>query len=82
MLRIAINEAVDGGRIKLRAVADALVDEAMNGNVAAIKEVADRLDGKVPQAVIGSNDHDPINITSKIECVIIDNNGDADNQGS
>jgi hypothetical protein len=53
MLRIAIKEAhVDGGD-KLRKVADALVDKAMTGDVPAIKEIADRLDGKVPQALEG-----------------------------
>lgn len=46
MLRIAINEAAEQGGTKLRAVADALVTKAMEGDVVAIKEVADRLDGK------------------------------------
>ena len=66
MLNIAIKEATEDGRLKLRAVADALVDEAMNGNIAAIKEVADRLDGKVPQALVGDDDHDPINLVAKV----------------
>lgn len=47
MLRIAINEASEKGGTKLRAVADALVTKAMTGDVPAIKEVADRIDGKV-----------------------------------
>lgn len=59
MLNIAIKEAVDGtDKTKLRLVADALVDEAMRGNVIAIKEIADRLDGKVAQAVIGGDEED------------------------
>ena len=66
MLNIAIKEATVDGRQKLRAVADALVDEAMNGNIAAIKEVADRLDGKVPQAVVGDDEHDPINLVARV----------------
>jgi len=37
------------GRNRLRAAADALMIKAMLGDVPAIKEVADRLDGKVPQ---------------------------------
>lgn len=61
MLNIAIKEAVDGEeKTKLRAVADALVSKAMSGDVIAIKEVADRLDGKVPQALVGDDDEDPI----------------------
>ena len=52
MLRIAVNEAVEkGGGTKLRAVADALVARAVSGDVQAIKEVADRLDGKVAQSL-------------------------------
>ena len=59
MLNIAIKEAIEGtAKTKLRAVADALVDKAMSGDVAAIKEVADRLDGKVPQGVIGGEEGD------------------------
>lgn len=62
MLNIAIKEAIEGSdKTKLRAVADALVDKAMSGDVPAIKEVAERLDGKVPQAIIGDDDADPIN---------------------
>lgn len=68
MLNIAIKEAVEGtDKTKLRAVADALVDKAMSGDVQAIKEVADRIDGKVPQGVIGGDEGDsPINVVTKI----------------
>lgn len=62
MLNIAIKEAVEGSdKTKLRAVADALVEKAMAGDVPAIKEIAERLDGKVPQAIVGDDDADPIN---------------------
>lgn len=47
MLRIAINEASAQGGTKLRDVADALVTKAISGDVPAIKEIADRIDGKV-----------------------------------
>jgi len=67
MLNIAIKEAVEGSdKTKLRAVADALVDKAMSGDVQAIKEVADRLDGKVAQAIVGDDEHDPIGFIIKI----------------
>ena len=58
MLNIAIKQAHDEGRDKLRAVADALVDKAISGDVQAIKEVADRLDGKVPQGIVGGDEGD------------------------
>lgn len=49
-LRLAINEA-DGDEKKLRKVARALVTKAMDGDVQAIREIGDRLDGKVAQIV-------------------------------
>lgn len=67
MLNIAIKEAIGGSdKTKLRAVADALLDKAIAGDVQAIKEVADRVDGKVPQAVVGDDDSDPINVVTKV----------------
>jgi phage I-like protein len=47
---------------ELENIAAALMAKASIGDVAAIKEVADRMDGKVPQAVIGDNEHDPISV--------------------
>ena len=41
------------------------------GDVQAIKEIADRLDGKVPQAVVGDDEHDAINVVTRIERVIV-----------
>lgn len=68
MLNIAIKEAIEGSdKTKLRLVADALVDKAMAGDVQAIKEIADRLDGKVPQGVIGGDEDDaPLSIVVRI----------------
>lgn len=67
MLRVAIKEAHGEGGDKLRAVADALVTKALTGDVPAIKEIADRLDGKVPQAVIGGDEDDPaINMVTRV----------------
>lgn len=71
MLRVAIKEAHADGGDKLRKVADALVEKAMTGDVPAIKEIADRLDGKVPQAVVGDDDSDPIRLITRIERVIV-----------
>lgn len=44
----------------------------MLGEPVSVKEVADRLDGKVPQAVVGDNDEDPVNVLHRIERVIVD----------
>lgn len=54
----ALEEAGDD-KVSLQAVATALVGKAMMGDVQAIKELADRLDGKVAQAVIGGEEDDP-----------------------
>lgn len=51
----------------LRVIARALIERAGEGDMQAIKELADRVDGKVPQGVIGGDEGDnPINIVSKI----------------
>ena len=49
-LLVAIKEADAEGVEALYHVAKALVAEAKAGNVLAIKEIGDRLDGRVPQA--------------------------------
>lgn len=66
MLRLAISEAHEEGGTRLRAVADALVEKAISGDVPAIREIADRIDGKVPQGLIGGDEGDNpvvINVT-------------------
>jgi hypothetical protein len=60
-LRIEIADAGDD-RKALRAIARALIMNAQNGDNIAIREVADRLDGKVPQAIVGDDDEDPIRV--------------------
>lgn len=70
MLRVAIKEAHDEKGDRLRAVAEALVLKAMTGDVPAIKEIADRLDGKVPQALTGDEEN-PITIINRIERSVV-----------
>jgi hypothetical protein len=41
------------------------------GDVPAIREIADRIDGKVPQAVVGDDESDAINIIHTIERRIV-----------
>ncbi len=54
-LRLEI--AADGVDLKqLRKVARALIIKAETGDVRAIAEIADRLDGKVPQAIGGTDE--------------------------
>jgi len=68
VLRRAVLQA-DGK--KLRAIADALIDRAAEGDVSAIKELGDRLDGKVNQGLTlaGDPDGEPINHAIKVTFV-------------
>lgn len=54
----------------LRFIARQLLIRA-GGETMATREVGDRLDGKVAQAVVGDSEFDPVRI-EKIEMVIID----------
>jgi hypothetical protein len=42
---------------KLRLVARRLVEAALEGDIQAIKEINDRVDGKVPQTIAGDPDN-------------------------
>lgn len=67
MLNIALKEA-DGESTKLRRIADKLVEKAIEGDMQAIKEIADRTDGKAFQQVEISGDPDnPLGIITRIE---------------
>lgn len=70
-LRLAISESEDNPR-KLRRLAEKLYDTAAEGDVGAIKEIADRLDGKVPQGIGGDDELDPIKVIARIERLIVD----------
>lgn len=67
MLRIAV--MADGnkkGEPKLREIAEKLVEEAIKGESWAIQQVADRLDGKPAQAIVGDDEADPISVVTKV----------------
>lgn len=75
-LRMEIAEA-EGDRKRLRTIARALLDKAETGDVNAIKEIGDRLDGKVAQAIIGDDEEDAIKL-STISRVIVEKSGNQD----
>ncbi len=69
-LRVAVlMEERKTGKTRLRLIADRLAEEAVNGNIVAIKEVADRIDGKVPQAVVGSDDDPAIKVENTVTVI-------------
>lgn len=51
-LKVAL---LSGGGRRLRAIADRLCEKAEQGDLEAIKQVADRLDGRPPQAIEHGN---------------------------
>ena len=53
MLERAITQ--DDGK-RLRRAAEALLDAAASGDLPAIKELADRLDGKASQQIVATDD--------------------------
>lgn len=58
-LRIEVTQAMEGqDKQKLRGLAEQLVKKGLSGDVQAIKEVADRLDGKPVQVNDNHNTHD------------------------
>lgn len=79
-LNLALNRVIEGdpqGRKKLQAVADRVVEEALNGDMRAAEEIANRLDGKVPQALIGGDEDDaPISV-QLVELVAVKPKGEA-----
>lgn len=64
----------------LRAIARQLISKASDGDMQAIKEFADRIDGKVPQALVGDNDSDPLRVVHRLERLIVDRPSDTDSQ--
>jgi hypothetical protein len=58
--KAALARLADADPRKLDELAKELWSKAMSGDVSAMREVADRLDGKVPQAVVGDDEHGPI----------------------
>ena len=69
-LRLAVHELradpANGKKLKaLRLIARAIVDAALKGDMTAIKEIGDRLDGKARQ-VIGGDDQHPAKLVVEI----------------
>ncbi len=46
----------------LEKLADKLLSAVDGGDVGAMRELGDRIDGKVAQAIVGDDEHDPIKV--------------------
>lgn len=75
-LRVAVKRKENDdakGKTKLDRIALALVQQACDGDVPAIKEIGDRLDGKVPQALVGGGaDDNPVRVITEVRRTIVD----------
>lgn len=59
------------GKKEIDALAEKLLDLVSQGDLPALKEFGDRIDGKPAQAIIGEEDN-PLHVVSRIERVIVD----------
>jgi len=66
-LRIELAAAENNER-GLRLIAKKLIEAAEEGKMDAIREIADRVDGKVPQGISGDPEN-PVSIITRIELV-------------
>ncbi|TFV71684.1 hypothetical protein E4K64_25490 [Bradyrhizobium frederickii] len=84
-LRLALNDEVESNgqkTTKLRVIADRLVSEAMNGESWAIQQVADRIEGKPAQAIVGGDEDDnPIRLEKIVREIVRAPVRDAEPQG-
>jgi len=63
---------------KLREIAKVALDKAAGGDMQAIQFIAERTDGKVPQAHIGGDENDPPISIQTIELVAVKPGGSED----
>ncbi len=60
---------------KVVAIANRLIDSAIAGEPWAQQLIHERVDGKVPQAIVGDEDEAPIRTFYRIELVDLDGSG-------
>jgi hypothetical protein len=68
-LRIAVTADDRDGVQKLRKIAERLTESALAGEAWAIQMIADRLDGKPAQAIIGDSEADAINVETVVKVI-------------
>lgn len=74
MRAVRRNKGKKGKRLEL--LADKCVEEGLDGNMAAIREIGDRLDGKPSQGITVSGDEDnPLQIIKRVIIRPSDKNG-------
>jgi hypothetical protein len=64
--RALTRRSKEGSLAEIDRLADALIDAALGMDVPALREFGDRVDGKVPQGIVGDDDESPIRVVGKI----------------
>lgn len=73
--RNTIQRAIaQGDADRLRRIAEALLDKAADGDMAAIRELGDRLDGKTAQQIIVQGDDEGGPVRQSITVTFVDGN--------
>lgn len=72
-VRDALLAALRDDPTRLKRAAEKAWDKAIEGDLPAFREIADRLDGKAVQPISGDEDN-PLEIIHRIERVIVDPN--------
>jgi hypothetical protein len=71
MLTDALKRELTQNPEEVRLIARKLIESAMAGESWAQNLIHDRVDGKVPQAIVGDDESDPINVYQRIERAIV-----------
>jgi hypothetical protein len=61
-IRVALHRPDEKGTKYIARVAEALVNKAVEGDVTAIKEINDRMDGKAVQPIAGADAESPVKL--------------------
>lgn len=74
IVRTAILQALGKDGVKpedaLQPIAEKIVEQAKNGDIASFREIADRLDGKPAQQLVHSGDEDAPLVTKIVRDVV------------
>jgi len=63
---------VEPGALAIDELADKLLSLVALGDLGALKEFGDRLDGKPAQAIVGDDDLPPVRTVTRIELIDLD----------
>ncbi len=77
----AIKRREEKDPLAIEKLADRLLSKIDEGDVVAMREFGDRVDGKVPQAVVGGDEDDPaIKVSAIIRQIVDGNTRDTDSK--